>query len=194
MDNPAEQNLIDRIRQGDENSWQDVIDLYEGRLLAFAKSRVGNLSLAEDIVQEAFVGFLTSLPNYDETQSSLESFLFRITAHKITDALRKQGRRPSIQLSDDSSPLPGDARKASSLARSKEGGSQKRLAIANLLREMIDQWKADCNYERLKCNELLFVRGWSNKKVAEVLNLTEQQVANHKQVVVQRLKKECPIE
>jgi len=194
MHDSAELNLIDRIRQGDENSWQDVIDLYEGRLLAFAKSRVGNLSLAEDIVQEAFVGFLTSLPNYDEQQSSLESFLFRITAHKITDALRKQGRRPSIQLNDDSSPLPGDARKASSMARSKEGGNQKRVAIAKLLRGMITQWKTDRNYEKLMCNELLFVQGWPNKKVAEILDLTEQQVANHKQAVIQRLKKECDIE
>lgn len=38
---------------------------YEGRLLAFVESRIRNRSTSEDIVQEAFIGFLNSLPNYD---------------------------------------------------------------------------------------------------------------------------------
>ncbi|MBL4885299.1 MAG: sigma-70 family RNA polymerase sigma factor [Planctomycetaceae bacterium] len=194
MIDPAELNLISRIRQGDELCWQQVIELFEGRLLAFAKSRVGNQSLAEDIVQDTFVGFLTSLPNYDENQSSLESFLFRITAHKITDALRKKGRRPSVQMSDDSPSIAGNARKASSMARSRERGSEKRDSIKRLLEQLISQWKSDQNYDRLKCCELLFARGWTNKKVAAELNFTEQQVANHKQSVMQKLKNECKIE
>lgn len=194
MNNTVELNLISRIRQGNEISWQQVIEQFEGRLLAFAKSRVGNQALAEDIVQEAFVGFLTSLPNYDEKQSSLESFLFRITAHKITDALRKKGRRPSVQFADDSPSLPGGARKASSMARSRERGSQKREAIAKILQQLISQWKAERNYDRLRCCELLFIRGWTNKKVSQVLNITEQQVANHKQSVIQKLKNECEID
>ncbi|MEC9189693.1 MAG: RNA polymerase subunit sigma-70, partial [Planctomycetota bacterium] len=33
---------------------------------------------------------------------------------------------------------------------------------------------------KLQCIELLIVRGWSNKAVAESLGLTEQQVANYK--------------
>lgn len=190
MIDPAELNLISRIRQGDELCWQQVIELFEGRLLAFAKSRVGNQSLAEDIVQDTFVGFLTSLPNYDEKQTSLESFLFRITAYKITDALRKQGRRPNIQINDEDPPLLGEARKASSMARSKERGSEKREILKNILDQLISQWKTEQNYDRLKCCELLFVRGWTNKKVAVALNLTEQQVANHKQSVIQKLKKD----
>ena len=40
--------------------------------------------------------------------------------------------------------------------------------------------------ERLKCMELLFVRGWPNKEVAAKLGITEQAVANYKhQTVVQ---------
>ncbi len=46
-------------------------------------------------MQETFVGFLTSLPNYDPA-TSLQSFLFSICAHKITDRLRSTGRRPSL--------------------------------------------------------------------------------------------------
>ena len=54
---------------------------------------------AEDVVQETFVGFSTSLPNYDCRQP-LEGYLFSIAAHKLTDLLRRQRRRPTIPLAD----------------------------------------------------------------------------------------------
>ncbi len=65
--------LIKRIRSGDGDAWGDLISRYEGRLLAFVESRIGRRAASEDIVQEAFVGFLTSLPNYDGRRP-LESY------------------------------------------------------------------------------------------------------------------------
>ena len=53
--------LVSRIRDGDEAAWDDLIARYEGRLLAFVNRRLSNRSASEDIVQEAFVGFLHSL-------------------------------------------------------------------------------------------------------------------------------------
>jgi RNA polymerase sigma-70 factor (ECF subfamily) len=38
------------------------------------------------------------------------------------------------------------------------------------------------------CAELLFVRGWANKEVAEHLTITEQQVANYKFDFIARLR------
>ena len=57
--------LIDRIRGGDEPAWGELIERYEGRLLAFVESRLGRRGPSEDIVQETFLGFLNSLPNFD---------------------------------------------------------------------------------------------------------------------------------
>src|SRR5690554_5530829 len=97
-DTRANSLLVSRIREGDELAWEDLIGRYEGRLLAFAESRIGNRAASEDIVQEAFVGFLTSLPNYDGSRP-LESYLFSICAYKLTDHLRREGRRPAIAFS-----------------------------------------------------------------------------------------------
>ena len=79
MKRPSEidQQLIRRIRSGDGDAWNDLIGRYEGRLLAFVDSRLSNRSASEDIVQETFVGFLNSLPNYDGRRA-LESYLFSI--------------------------------------------------------------------------------------------------------------------
>jgi RNA polymerase sigma-70 factor (ECF subfamily) len=43
-------------------------------------------------------------------------------------------------------------------------------------------------FDRLRCLELLIVKGWANKDVAAYLGLTEQAVASYKFQTVARLK------
>jgi RNA polymerase sigma-70 factor (ECF subfamily) len=77
---------------------------------------------------------------------------------------------------------------ASSLARSREQHEIERKLLTHALRTLINQWRAQGDYERLKCIELLFVLGWGNKQVATQLEISEQAVANHKSYVISRLK------
>ena len=192
MNTLADCILLDRIRSREAAAWEQFIARYEGRLLAFVKGRIGNQAQAEDIVQDTFVGFLTSLPNYDSA-TPLESFLFAIAAHKLTDELRRQGRRPTLQLlvpseSGRSQEPVGSARKASSLCRSREDRSLERRVLQDCLRDLIARWLRAGEFERMKCAELLFVLGWPNQRVAEQLGLSEQAVANHKFFIVSKLK------
>ena len=195
-------SLLTGVRRGEAVAWERLIARYEGRLMAFVEQRLGDRAAAEDVVQEAFLGFLTALPNYDE-QTPLESFLFAIAAHKLTDVLRRKGRRPalSLVLRDDSSggaePHSGRAahrepagreRKASSMARSTERRVVVERVLGDSLRGLIQSWYSRGEFERLQCVELLFVLGWSNKDVAARLSLSEQAVANHKSFVVGKMK------
>ena len=187
----ANRLLVSRIRQGDADAWEECIARYEGRLLAFVESRLRNRSAGEDVVQETFMGFLISLPNYDEN-TPLENYLFSIAAHKLTDLLRREGRRPTIPLfvsdSGDGMREPaGKARRASSLVRSNEGRVAEESVIAECLRSLVDTWQHRGEWERLMCMELLFVLGWPNKTVASRMGITEQAVANHKHFVVAKL-------
>src|SRR5436190_9649131 len=100
----AEEIFVDRIRAGDAETWNEFIARYEGRLLAYVEGRLRDRSAGEDIVQETFIGFLNSLPNYDPRRP-LEGYLFSIAAHKLTDHLRRSGRRPAVPLS----PMAGEA-------------------------------------------------------------------------------------
>jgi RNA polymerase sigma-70 factor (ECF subfamily) len=184
--------LVRRIRAGDADAWSDLIGRYEGRLLAFAESRVRKRDVSEDIVQESFIGFLNSLPNYDGKRP-LESYLFTICAHKLTDYLRREGRRPAISLSgmaasDGNWELPGSSRPASSIARSGERKLIEEQALVDALRDQVDHWSRRGDWLKLQCMELLFVRGRANKDVAERLGITEQQVANYKFDFLARLR------
>ncbi len=188
----ADRLLVKRIRQGESDAWEEFINRFEGRLLAFVRSRLGNQAASEDAVQETFMGFLISLPNYDDS-TRLETYLFSIAAHKLTDVLRREGRRPTIPLMAPNSrgsyaEPAGSGRKASSLMRSKEDRFVEKHVVGEGLKALIDSWIESGEFERLKCMELLFVLGWANKDVAARLNISEQAVANHKHFVVSKLK------
>jgi RNA polymerase sigma-70 factor (ECF subfamily) len=184
--------LIDRIRRGEGDAWSDLISRYEGRLLAFVESRIGRRAISEDIVQESFIGFLNSLPNFDG-QRPLESYLFSICAYKLTDHMRREGRRPALPLSAGSGSqgqwqIASPARGASSVARSGERRQLEEKAVSEALQQQVLRWKERGDWVKLKCLELLFVRGWANKDVAVELQITEQQVANFKFDFLARLR------
>lgn len=191
----ADQHLVERISHGDPQAWEDLIGRYEGRLLAFVESRLRNHGSSEDIVQETFVGFLNSLPNYDRRRP-LESYLFSICAYKLTDFLRREGRRPAISLtqhnsSQSSSPwqiVSANARGASSIVRSGERKNLEEQALIDAMRNQIEKWSERGDWNKLMCIELLFVVGCGNKEAAERLNLSEQQVANFKFDFIARTK------
>ena len=48
------------------------------------------------------------------------------------------------------------------------------------MRQQIAHWHQRGDWQKIQCAELLFVRGWANKEVAERLGISEQTVANHK--------------
>src|SRR6202790_5829191 len=115
--------LVRQVRAGDALAWRQLIERFEGRLLAFVDSRLRDRAASEDVVQETFIGFLNSLPNYDE-ERELQTYLFTIASHKLTDHLRRSGRHPLHTLSDSAGDLLHDPHDnqpaASSLARSQE--------------------------------------------------------------------------
>jgi RNA polymerase sigma-70 factor (ECF subfamily) len=188
---PVDALLVERIRDGEEEAWEEFVDRFEGRLFAFAESRIHRADVAEDVVQETLLGFLTSLPNYDGDRP-LESYLFSICAYKLTDHLRREGRRPAVSLqaettSGGNEPA-GSIRPASSLVRSAERKGIEEDAVGAALVDQVARWRERGDWQKLSCMELLFLRGWGNKEVAEQLAVTEQQVANWKFDFLARLK------
>jgi len=145
-------------------------------------------------VQETFIGFLNSLPNYDG-QRSLESYLFSICAYKLTDHLRRTGRRQVRSLDSESSNqdspgerIPSRARGASSIARSSEQRDLEEQAIVASLQEQIAKWKAQQDWLKLMCLELVVVVGKPNREIATLLSISEQKVANYKSDFIARTK------
>ncbi len=182
MSSESDRLLIQQIRQGDARAWEHLIACYEGRLLAFIQRRLHDRPASEDVVQETFVGFLNSLPHFDD-QRDLQTYLFTIASHKLIDELRRQGRHPLHNLADPGSDNPlgqklDEQPGASSAARGKERRELETDALVRIVGALLGQWREQGDFLRVKVLELLFVKGWANKDVAELLHISEQQVAN----------------
>src|SRR6266511_6062746 len=99
MSSESDRLLIKQIRKGDQRAWEALIARSEGRLLAFVDRRLHDRAASEDVIQETFVGFLNSLPHFDDRRE-LQTYLFTIASHKLTDHLRRSGRHPMTPASE----------------------------------------------------------------------------------------------
>src|SRR5437764_10120153 len=152
MSSESDRLLIQQIRKGEPRAWESLIARYEGRLLAFVGRRIHDRTSSEDVVQETFIGFLNSLPNFDDRRE-LQTYLFTIASHKITDQLRRMGRRPWETALDGTGEILGaqpddNQPAASSQARSHERQQLEGEAISRCLGQMIRQWRQKGEYLR----------------------------------------------
>lgn len=180
----AERYLLDQIRQGSPDAWAQLVDRYEGRLLAFARSRSINRADAEDLVQETLLQFLKGLPAFRE-EASLETYLFMILRRRIVDHLRGkrlntcalQDTRDDDEPSSGSVQLPAPDLTASAYARRDERLALERKALADSLSELVSSLKEEHDFRDLKIMEMLFYAQLRNKDIARLANLDEKVIA-----------------
>jgi RNA polymerase sigma-70 factor (ECF subfamily) len=182
MTSESDRVLIQQIRGNDTRAWSELDKRYRGRLTAYVRRRLKDHASVEDVVQGTFIGFANSLANYDDKRD-LQTWLFTIAAHKVTDQLRKMGRRPVSTGNDGEDDALGQAsdqrqRPASSLARSAEQREKEEQSLGLALREYVRTLQSQAEYVKLMALELMYVKGWRNQDVAVRLSLSEQDVAN----------------
>ncbi|MEC9095247.1 MAG: RNA polymerase sigma factor [Planctomycetota bacterium] len=189
----VDQLLIEKIRSGEENAWMRFVDRFGGRLQAFVRKKIRDPATVEDIVQDTFIGFINSLPNFDETRP-IDSFLFTICRYRIIDHFKKTGRRPEISSltskeSQQQIELAGGGRRASTIYRSGERRRAEEDALFDILGQEVRQLIENESWIKLACLELLFVSGTPNKDIAELLPLSQPQVASLKHEFIDKIKR-----
>ena len=114
-----EAELLARLRDGDERAFETLVDRYHGTMLAVARTYVNTRAVAEEVVQEAWVGVLKGLDRF-EGRSSLKTWILRIL---VNTAMTRGGREArsvpfsSLAPAEDEGPAvdperfrgPGDA-------------------------------------------------------------------------------------
>jgi RNA polymerase sigma-70 factor, ECF subfamily len=87
---PEERALLDRLRAGDEAAFLAVVTRYRAGMLRVASMYVRSRSVAEEVVQEAWLGVLKGLHLF-EGRSSLKAWIFRI----LVNCAKTRGARES---------------------------------------------------------------------------------------------------
>jgi RNA polymerase sigma-70 factor (ECF subfamily) len=102
---PEDQRLLAALRGGDEVAFAELVDRYGGSMLRLAMTWVSTRAVAEEVVQETWVGVLNGLDRF-EGRSSLKTWIFRILSNTAKKRAVREGR--SIPVS--SFLEPGDER------------------------------------------------------------------------------------
>jgi RNA polymerase sigma-70 factor, ECF subfamily len=83
-----EAELVARLRAGDERAFESLVDSYQGTMLAVARTYVKTRDVAEEVVQEAWLGVLKGLDGF-EGRSSFKTWVMRIL---VNIAMTRGGR------------------------------------------------------------------------------------------------------
>lgn len=85
----SEKEIISALRAGDARAFENLLDQFQDKVYRSCLSYLPNPQEAEDIAQEVFVEVYQSIHKF-EAKSSLSTWIYRITANKCLEHLRKK--------------------------------------------------------------------------------------------------------
>jgi RNA polymerase sigma-70 factor (ECF subfamily) len=92
----TEQKIIRKAAAGDRVAFRELVLEHSHAMFRLAWRLTSDESIAEDIVQEAFIKAWRKLGKF-RMESSFKSWLHRITVNTAMDYLRKQSRRKQFE-------------------------------------------------------------------------------------------------
>ncbi len=89
--------LLEALRNGDEAAFTWLVNQYHTSLVRLAQIYVASAAVAEEVVQEAWLGVLQGLERF-EGRSSLKTWIFRILTNRAKTRGQREAR--SVPFSD----------------------------------------------------------------------------------------------
>jgi RNA polymerase sigma-70 factor, ECF subfamily len=190
---PHDLELIARLRAGDEEAFMSLVDALQPSMLRVARMYVSSAAIAEEVVQDAWLGVLKGLDRF-EGRSSLRTWIFRILTNIAKTRGQREGRSvPFAALAGDDLDQPtwdpaaflgSEERSAghwSSLPNDWRGLPEERLEAAET-RALVAATIASLPPMQAEVIRLRDVAGWSAEEVRNALDLTEtnQRVLLHR--------------
>jgi RNA polymerase sigma-70 factor (ECF subfamily) len=83
---------IEGLRQGNERSFQKLLDIYSENIYNLCLSILQNQEDAEDATQEVFSTIFLSIKEF-KGESKLTTWMYRITVNKCQEHIRKKNRK-----------------------------------------------------------------------------------------------------
>jgi RNA polymerase sigma-70 factor, ECF subfamily len=191
----ADADLLLRLRAGDEDAFMTLVDKYGPLMLRIALTHVRTRAVAEDVVQEAWLGVLKGLDRF-EGRSTLKTWILRIVANIARTRGEREAR--SIPLS---SLAPDTGEDEPSVAAERFFGSDHAMYPGGwavpphswaqlpeeqlLARETLAQVQASIAKLPARQQEVIVLRdveGWDPEEVARALDVTpgNQRVLLHR--------------
>jgi RNA polymerase sigma-70 factor (ECF subfamily) len=88
--------LLARLRSGEEEAFVELVERYQQPMLRLARSMVSTQAVAEEAVQDAWIGVIRGIERF-EGRSSFKTWLFRILVNRVRSAGSREQPHTPIQ-------------------------------------------------------------------------------------------------
>jgi len=96
----SESHLIERAKAYDAEALSELYRRHADAVFRYVYYRVGDRSVAEDLVGDVFVRALEGLTSYEHTGRPFEAWLYRIAQARVVDHYRRQNVRRAAPLEE----------------------------------------------------------------------------------------------
>jgi len=166
--------LMGEIRDGSGSALQELMDRLWEELVRYAAWEVGEIDVAKDLVQGAFVYLWEHRRSWINVGSP-RAYLYRIVQHRVIDYQRHRSVRTEWARREESRPRRGPPTPADVLAEKE-------------VQEAFDQAMAGLPPRRREAFYLVALRGLSHREASEVLGISLQTVANQVSAALQAIR------
>ena len=151
----ADRAVLVRLADGELDALEALYDRYKTMAYSIAYRITNDATLAEDVVQDAFLGAWRNAAKYVEGRGSVKTWLLSIVHHRAIDAIRR--RRPTTEL-PESTDAPPPALTAPDLWGE---------VAAGLDAEMVRRAMGVLSPPQLEAIELAYFSGLTQYEIAE---------------------------
>ena len=148
------------VHEGDAKAFEVVFDRHADASFSLAYRMCGRRSLAEDVVQEAFVSLWRSGARYDRARGSVRTWILGVVRNRAIDLFRREVVRAGRDISADDAVerMPASENVAVDVERRQD---------ADQVRSALQELPAD----QRQVIELAYFGGFTHTQIAEMLAL-----------------------
>jgi RNA polymerase sigma-70 factor (ECF subfamily) len=179
MNRLADEELMQLVRTGDARAFETVYDRHGGVAFSLAYRMVGNRSVAEDVVQEAFLSIWRARLRYESERGSVRSWVLGIVHHRTIDVLRRN--------------LVHDRRRASAEGIEEQHEAPERTDVEVARREDARSVRAALDTlpdQQTKVIELAYFGGFTHVQIAEMLGMPVGTVKGRMRLGLEKLRRQ----
>ncbi len=184
--------LVKALRARDERAFEELMRMYNASLLRVAQIYVASRAVAEEVVQETWIGVFNGIDRF-ETRSSLKTWIFRILTNIAKTRGQREGRTvpfsalerpdavPEAAVDSDRFLPPDHERWPGHWASKPEPWPEERLLAAET-RELVDRAIEQLPPAQRAVISRRDLEGWSSEETRNALGVSEtnQRVLLHR--------------
>lgn len=98
----SDDELVNRLRAGDEAAFAEVVTAYHPAMVRLARTFVPSQAVAEEVAQESWIAVLRGISGF-EGRSSLKTWIFHIVANRARSIGVREHRVMPVDLGEEGS-------------------------------------------------------------------------------------------